>query len=71
MKKIGFITVVAIALLVLATGAWIADGIRAVRVTGRTRRAAHAAGRNPVHEDRQHRQAPQMPEAPDDLVVVA
>jgi hypothetical protein len=53
MKKIGFLTVVALALLVLATGAWIADGIRAVRHAGRTRRVADAVeGRGPYEERR-------------------
>ena len=30
MKKVAIITVVGVALLVLATGAWVADGVRAV-----------------------------------------
>jgi hypothetical protein len=66
MKRIGFITVVAVALLVLATGAWIADGIRAVRGAGRTRRAAHD-GRDP---DSQRGPAPRRPDAPDLAAVV-
>jgi hypothetical protein len=70
MKKIGFITVVAVALLVLATGAWIADGIRAVRDAGRTRRAAPAAERQARDEDRRHRRPQHGPDAPD-LVAVA
>jgi hypothetical protein len=65
MKKIGFITVVAVALLVLATGAWIADGIRAVCDAGRTRRAARAAERHALYDDRRHRQAPHTPDGPD------
>ena len=63
MKKIGFITVVAIALLVLATGAWIADGIRAIRDAGRTRRAATPA------EERRRRRPPHSPDAPDVVAV--
>lgn len=69
MKKIGFITVVAIALLVLATGAWVADGIRAVRDAGRTRRAAHAAERDALYEDHQHRRRPHSPDVPDPVAV--
>ena len=70
MKRIGFITVVAVALLVLATGAWIADGIRAVRGAGRKRRAAHAAGRDARYADRQRQRAPHRPDAPDRVAVV-
>jgi hypothetical protein len=45
MKKVALITIVGAALLVLATGAWIADGVRYVAGTSRRRRAraAHAA----------------------------
>ena len=39
MKKVAIVTVVGIALLVLATGAWIADGVGAVRGAGRRRDA--------------------------------
>ena len=69
MKKIGFITVVAIALLVLATGAWIADGIRAVRDAGRTRRAATPAERQAPDEERRRRRPPHSPDAPDVVAV--
>jgi hypothetical protein len=37
-KKVALITIVGTALLVLATGAWIADGVKAVRNTTRRRR---------------------------------
>jgi len=39
MKKVALIAVIGAALLVLATGAWAADGAKAVRNTLRRRRA--------------------------------
>jgi len=39
MKKVALITLVGTALLVLATGAWVADGVKAVRNATRRRRA--------------------------------
>ena len=69
MKKIAFITIVGVALLVLATGAWIADGVRAVRGAGRRRRAEHAAERHPLREARRHYAATAPPRAPEHFVV--
>ena len=45
MKKVAIIAVVGVALLVLATGAWVADGVRAVRGAGRRRRSEQGAER--------------------------
>ena len=55
MKKVAIITIVGVALLVLATGAWVADGVRAVRGAGRRRRVEHAAERHSLHEEARRR----------------
>jgi hypothetical protein len=52
MKKVAIITVVGVALLVLATGAWVADGVRAVRGASRRRRIEHAAEHLSLREAR-------------------
>ena len=69
MKKVAIITVVGAAVLVLATGAWIADGVRAVTAASRRRRAERAAGRHALREARRHRATVYRPERPDRFVV--
>ena len=69
MKKVAIITVVGVAVLVLATGAWIADGVRAVSAASRRRRTERAAGRHALREARRHRPAVYRPERPDRFVV--
>ncbi len=68
--KIAFITIVGAALLVLATGAWVADGLRAVRGTGRRRRAERAAEHQAPAEARRRRGPGRfVPEDPDRFAV--
>ena len=47
MKNVAIIAVVGIALLVLATGAWIADGVKAVGGASRRRRRDERAAEGP------------------------
>jgi len=69
MKKVAIITVVGVALLVLATGAWVADGVRVVRGAGRRRRVEQAAERHSLREARRHHQADYAPEGPERFAV--
>jgi hypothetical protein len=69
MKNVALITVVGVAVLVLATGAWIADGVRAVRSTTRRRRTGRAAERHALREARRHHAAAYLPERPDRFAV--
>ena len=69
MKKVAIITVVGVALLVLATGAWVADGVRAVRGAGRRRRVEHAAERHSLREARRHYADDYAPEGPERFAV--
>ena len=52
MKNVAIIVVVGVALLVLATGAWVADGVKAVRGASKRRRTEQAADRHALREDR-------------------
>jgi hypothetical protein len=65
MKKVAIITVVGVALLVLATGAWVVDGFKAVRNTGRRRRVEEAVERHTLRDDRHHRLPLYAPEGPE------
>jgi hypothetical protein len=69
MKKVAIITVVGVALLVLATGAWVADGVKAVRGASRRRRVEHAAERHSLREDRRHHHPDYAPEGPERFAV--
>ena len=72
MKRIAFFTIVGVALLVLATGAWIADGLRAVRGTDRRRRRAErAAERHPLGVGDRSRKPLPFPEGEPPHFVVA
>jgi hypothetical protein len=71
MKKVAIITVVGVALLVLATGAWVADGVKAVRGAGRRRSSEEAAGRHTMRDDRRRssRGADYVPEGTERFAV--
>lgn len=69
MKKVAIITVVGVALLLLATGAWVADGVRVVRGAGRRRRGEQAAERHALRDDRRQHPDDYHPEGPERFAV--
>ena len=65
MKKVALIAVVGTALLVLATGAWVADGVKAVRNATRRRRVDGSTEHRALVADHLRRPGTFVPETPD------
>jgi hypothetical protein len=69
MKKVALIAIVGTALLVLATGAWVADGVNAVRNATRRRRVERSTRHQALVADHPHHPAPFVPETPERFAV--
>jgi hypothetical protein len=65
MKKVALVTIVGTALLVLAAGAWVADGVNAVRTATRRPRVDRSSRDQALVADHLRHPAPRAPETPD------